>query len=220
MPLVFSPSSVMATNVDCPSCEQKLRVPEDLLGRKVKCPTCKTMFKATASGLKETAESPPVEEEEEAPFKNLSGLSASKRSNPPSKRSAPSRDDDEEDDSDDEDRPRRSSGRNLRKSRRIRRNNLPPHKGVIILILGIVGLVAFPILCPIAWIMGNIDIKEIRAGRMDPEGESMTNIGRILGMVGTILHGLAIIAFCLFYLIVIVIFGAMFAGASSGAAGH
>ena len=36
--------------------------------------------------------------------------------------------------------------------------------------------------------MGNNDMQAIRAGRMDPEGESNTNIGRILGMVGTILH--------------------------------
>jgi predicted Zn finger-like uncharacterized protein len=218
LPVVFSPSSAMATNVDCPSCDQKLRVPEDLLGKKVKCPACKTMFKATASGLKETAQVPPVEEEEKASFKNPSGLSSSKRSNLPSKRSAPSRDDEDEDDEDD-DRPRRRSGRNLRKSRRLRRD-LPPHKGVIILILGIVGLVAFPILCPIAWIMGNIDIKEIRAGRMDPEGESMTNIGRILGIVGTILHGLALLAVCLYFVVMFVIFAALIGGASSGAQGR
>jgi predicted Zn finger-like uncharacterized protein len=209
----------MATNVDCPSCDQKLRVPDDLLGKKVKCPSCKTMFKATASGLKETSQAPPVEEEEEAPSKNLSGVTASKRSNLPSKRSAPSRDEEDEDEDDDDDRPRRRSRRSIRKSRRLRRD-YAPHKGVIILILGIVGLVAFPILCPVAWIMGNIDIKEIRAGRMDPEGESMTNIGRILGIVGTILHGLVIIGFCLVYLLFFVIFGAIFAGASSGAAGH
>ena len=207
----------MATNVDCPSCDQKLRVPDDLLGKKVKCPACKTMFKATASGLKETAQPPPVDEQEEAPSKNLTGVSASERSNPPSKRSAPSRD--EEDEDEDDDRPRRRSGRSIRKSRRLSRD-YAPHKGVIILILGIVGIVAFPILCPIAWIMGNIDIKEIRAGRMDPEGESMTNIGRILGIVGTILHGLVIIGVCLFYLIVFVIFAAAIGGASSGAGGH
>ena len=38
-----------------------------------------------------------------------------------------------------------------------------------------------------AWIMGNADLKEIRAGRMDPEGESQTNIGRVLGMVTCII---------------------------------
>src|SRR6516162_2882391 len=36
----------MATIVDCPSCQRKLRVPDDLLGKKVKCPTCSGTFDA------------------------------------------------------------------------------------------------------------------------------------------------------------------------------
>src|SRR5580765_5851955 len=32
--------------IDCPSCERKLRVPDDLMGQKVKCPTCGTTFEA------------------------------------------------------------------------------------------------------------------------------------------------------------------------------
>jgi hypothetical protein len=45
--------------------------------------------------------------------------------------------------------------------------------------------------------MGNSDMKEIKAGAMDPAGEQLTNIGRILGIVGTVLMilglGLAIL---------------------------
>jgi len=64
-----------------------------------------------------------------------------------------------------------------------------PHRGTLILILGILSLVfAGLILGPIAWILGNADMKKIRAGVMDPEGEQQTNIGRILGMVGTLLN--------------------------------
>lgn len=36
----------MSTIVDCPSCERKLRVPDELLGEKVKCPTCGGTFDA------------------------------------------------------------------------------------------------------------------------------------------------------------------------------
>jgi hypothetical protein len=68
-----------------------------------------------------------------------------------------------------------------------------PHRGVLILVLGIIGLVACQILGPVAWILGNADMKEIKAGRMDPEGESMTNIGRILGIVATVL---LVVSFC------------------------
>ena len=75
---------------------------------------------------------------------------------------------------------------------------MKPHRGVLILILGILAFVTgfgF-VFGPIAWIMGNNDLKEIRAGRMDPEGESLTNIGRILGMVATILTIVAVVLVC------------------------
>ncbi len=45
-----------------------------------------------------------------------------------------------------------------------------------------------------AWVMGNNDMKEMEAGRMDPEGKQLTQVGKILGMVSTIL---AIIGFCI-----------------------
>src|SRR5438093_1596348 len=47
---------VMSTIVDCPSCSRKLRVPEELLGKKVKCPTCSGTFDALA--VPETGETP------------------------------------------------------------------------------------------------------------------------------------------------------------------
>jgi hypothetical protein len=77
---------------------------------------------------------------------------------------------------------------------------MQPHRGTMILVLGILSLVIGclgPILGPIAWIMGNKDLQEIRAGRMDPAGEQTTNIGRILGMVGTILWAAGILLYCL-----------------------
>jgi hypothetical protein len=63
-----------------------------------------------------------------------------------------------------------------------------PHRGTTIMVLGILSLfVANIILGPIAWIMGNNDLKKMRAGQMDRSGESNTNTGRICGIVGTIL---------------------------------
>jgi hypothetical protein len=77
---------------------------------------------------------------------------------------------------------------------RSRRYHLKPHRGSTILILGILSLfIAGPILGPIAWVMGNNDLAEMHAGIMDPEGESNTNTGRILGMIATIL---SIVALC------------------------
>ena len=58
----------------------------------------------------------------------------------------------------------------------------------MILIFGILGLigVCWP-LGIVAWVMGNGDLKEMDAGAMDSSGRSMTNAGRICGMIATIL---------------------------------
>ena len=50
--------------VNCPQCERKLRVPEDLLGKKVKCPTCGNTFTAEVPSA---APPPRGEEDEHAP---------------------------------------------------------------------------------------------------------------------------------------------------------
>ena len=71
---------------------------------------------------------------------------------------------------------------------------MKPHRGNLILDLGILSLVICAPLGIAAWIMGNGDLKLIDAGTMDPTGRSTTNAGRICGMIGTILLGLSIIA--------------------------
>jgi predicted Zn finger-like uncharacterized protein len=104
----------------------------------------------------------------------------------PSGRAAPREEPEEEpaprrrprrDEEDDDDRP----------SRRSRR--LKPHRGDTIQLLGILSFfIAGPILGPIAWIMGNTDLREMDAGRMDPSGRSATSTGRMCGMISTILY--------------------------------
>jgi hypothetical protein len=89
----------------------------------------------------------------------------------------------------------------------------------MILVLGILALFTGLgwILGPMAWIMGNNDLREMRAGRMDPEGESNTNAGRICGMIATILH---IVGLAICFLYFCAIFGCFgIAGLSGGAGG-
>jgi hypothetical protein len=63
-----------------------------------------------------------------------------------------------------------------------------PHRGIMIMVLGIMSFFTVGIvLGPIAWIMGNTDMRKIRAGVMDKEGEGMTEAGRVCGMVATLL---------------------------------
>ena len=64
---------------------------------------------------------------------------------------------------------------------------MKPHRGTLILVLGILSLIVCGFLGIPAWIMGTSDLKEIDSGTMDPSGRSATNAGRICGMIGTIL---------------------------------
>jgi hypothetical protein len=63
------------------------------------------------------------------------------------------------------------------------------HRGVLILVLGILAFWVMPIILgPMAWAMGSHDLREMREGRMDPEGEGLTNAGRVCGMIVTLVY--------------------------------
>ena len=64
---------------------------------------------------------------------------------------------------------------------------MKPHRGTLILVLGILSLIVCAPLGIFAWVMGNGDLKQIDAGAMDPSGRPLTNAGRICGIIGTIL---------------------------------
>jgi len=65
---------------------------------------------------------------------------------------------------------------------------LKPHRGAVVLVLGILGIAICFILGIIAWVMGNKDLAEIDAGRMDPSGRGITQAGKICGIVGVCLQ--------------------------------
>ncbi len=65
--------------------------------------------------------------------------------------------------------------------------SLTPHRGTLILVLGILGIACCFICGIIAWVMGNNDLKQMAAGTMDRTGEGLTKAGKICGMVGVIL---------------------------------
>lgn len=57
----------------------------------------------------------------------------------------------------------------------------------MILVFGILGLVCCIIFGIIAWVMGNGDLREMDAGRMDPSGRGLTQAGKICGIVSVAL---------------------------------
>ena len=70
---------------------------------------------------------------------------------------------------------------------------MKPHRGVLILVFGILSLVMCAPLGIAAWIMGSSDLKQMDAGAIDPEGRGMTKAGKICGMIATILLIIAVV---------------------------
>ena len=65
---------------------------------------------------------------------------------------------------------------------------MKPHRGTLILVLGIVGML--PLCLPlgiVAWVMGAGDLKQMDAGTMDPAGRGTTQAGKICGIIGTVI---------------------------------
>ena len=83
-------------------------------------------------------------------------------------------------------------------------------QGSTVLVLGIVGIFV-PIVSFVAWYLGNKVMKEIRASGQAYSNEQNINIGRILGMVFSILYIIGIV-----FLIIAGIILAVLASASGG----
>lgn len=70
-----------------------------------------------------------------------------------------------------------------------------PHRGGVVLALGILGFMVCFILGIVAWTMGSNDLNAMRSGRMDPSGMGLTQAGMICGMISTILGALGTVIF-------------------------
>ena len=83
------------------------------------------------------------------------------------------------------------------------RNTVQPHRGVMILVFGILGVMTFScailgVFGIVAWVMGKRDLELIRRGQMDKDGEGMTRAGYILGIIGTIMFALYLLLIVLY----------------------
>ncbi len=85
---------------------------------------------------------------------------------------------------------------------------LPEHpQGTLVLILGILGIF-FVIPAPIAWVIGNKAKKEIDASGTRYSNEQLLNVGRILGMVFTIIYAISIVLTLVLVIVLVVAAGA------------
>ena len=188
----------MAHLITCSECKKQLQVPDELIGKKVQCPECKHTFTAetdveqiTIGSKPNTSRSVPVPTRKGEAWETKKGKEEDADDDYEVKKRR-RRDDDDDDDDD------RSSRRGSRRRRASFSRDWAPHRGGMILAFGIIALVSGMgiIFGPMAWLMGNSDLREIQDGRMDPEGEGMTQTGRILGMIATILSivGIGLVA--------------------------
>jgi hypothetical protein len=79
---------------------------------------------------------------------------------------------------------------------------LKAHRGGAVLALGILGLVVCFILGVVAWVMGNNDLREMDIGVMDPAGRSMTQAGKVCGIVSVVF---ALVPLCIGLLALVVV---------------
>ena len=185
----------MAIEFKCRSCQKKLRVPDEFAGRKAKCPNCQTILQVPDDAGSETVEpldvQPPIgsssdlfagldssDSSSDYGQSSISNPSPFATSNPYSSPQQP-----------------QQTGR--------RRSGGAPHRGGLVLGLGIGAMVCNVCLIPgiLAIIFGMADLKAMKEGRMDDEGHGLTLAGLIMGAIMTGLAALVIF----FYAIIIVI---------------
>lgn len=154
----------MPIEMRCTGCGQTLRVADEHAGKKARCPACGTIAEVPLSGSlaapASAADSPFSGGYSPAPEANPFADRPEQAANPYAPPSAS---------------PYASTGRAGGFAR--------PHRGGLILTFGIVGILCCMPFGIAAWVMAASDLSEIRAGRMDPSGESITRVGMILGIV-------------------------------------
>jgi hypothetical protein len=89
---------------------------------------------------------------------------------------------------------------------------LQPHRGTMILVFGILGLVCCVLFGIAAWVMGNKDLEAMNAGMMDRSGEGLTKAGKICGIIAVAVAVLGIVL----NLVWLLVFGGLLIGGAGG----
>ena len=189
----------------CPKCGARLSVAASDLGVDVECPYCKEVYAALRPGAGGRPADRPSRRREEPPAEDRPSRrgrrdDAADDDRPRRKRPAAGDDVDEDrprrrdDDDEPDDRPRKKK----------RRRSYDPHRGGMILALGIASFVLCgPFTGIPAIIMGGSDLKQMDAGHMDPDGRGLTQAGRIVGIINLVLWVISIVGYCLIFILAI-----------------
>tara|TARA_B100000686_G_scaffold178328_1_gene185224 strand:+ start:577 stop:1074 length:498 start_codon:yes stop_codon:yes gene_type:complete len=66
--------------------------------------------------------------------------------------------------------------------------NVLPHRGTLVLVMGILSWFLCCVFGIVAWYLGSQDIKQMNAGRMDPSGLTLTKAGYWIGVCSVLLQ--------------------------------
>jgi predicted RNA-binding Zn-ribbon protein involved in translation (DUF1610 family) len=87
------------------------------------------------------------------------------------------------------------------------RRDVEPHRGNLILVLGILGF-GLPLvglaLAIAAWVMGRRDLARMDKGTLDPQGKGITQAGFVCGIIATVLQALLLL-FCVGYIVLVIL---------------
>ncbi|HEV3117172.1 MAG TPA: hypothetical protein VGY58_08980 [Gemmataceae bacterium] len=207
----------MPAVIDCPSCNRKLNLPDDLLGREVRCPGCNFTFTVTPASETTVPPLRPVLVREEAPPSRPPAparLGAGRIGDEPCPMCGRPVPDDaircaycgaymDEGAAEPSGDPRRDISRSYE-----------PDRSALILALGLISLACSPLAgtcCFLffgvgavfsiaglgtgipAWVMGHKDLARMREYIMDPAGRPMTQAGMTCGIIGTILCAIGLL---------------------------
>ena len=78
-------------------------------------------------------------------------------------------------------------------------------RSIVALVLGILGLLSCWLLSPLAWYLGRAELADIRVGLAPREGDAVATIAMVLGIIGTALLGLVLLAIGLVVAVLIAI---------------
>lgn len=193
----------MPAVLQCPSCESKLRVPDDLAGKKVKCPKCNTAFSAEVDGASSAtaAPAPTAPDREEAPPTGSCEPGPSSEAAPAPAGPAPQPPAPAEEDERPWERPLTPG---------FRRDG-EPHRGVMILVFGILSVcfamtfwlsIIGAVLGGIAIYLGHHDLERMKSHLVDPQGRDLTRAGWILAIIGTVLCCLCLLGLGAYFVFV------------------
>ena len=155
----------MPIEFECPGCRNRLRVPDEHAGKQARCPECS--FVSQVPYLAVDGQ-PQLTEPPLAPPPRFDyAAPGSETPNPYASPTTP------------------ASGLTT---------YTRPHRGALLLILGIVSILCCNLLGIAPWVMANSDLAAMDRGEIDPSGRGLTQAGRVLGIIAIVLMVLALVA--------------------------